>query len=46
MRMPIWLTLLGAGVALAVVLVIGLMLIQPSRPLLVSAGFQPGNDQP
>ena len=41
MRIPIWLTLIAALIALVVVVVIGQMLIAPSRPLIVEAGFAP-----
>ncbi len=44
--MPIWLTLLAAVVALLVVLVIGSVLIQPPRSLLVGAGFSPETISP
>lgn len=41
MRIPSWLTLITALIALAVVVVIGQALIAPSRPLIVDAAFAP-----
>jgi hypothetical protein len=41
MRIPTWLTLIAALAALVVVVVIGQMLIAPSRPLIVEAAFAP-----
>lgn len=39
MRLPIWLTLFAAAVTLVLVLLAGRMILQPDRPLIVSAGF-------
>lgn len=39
MRFPIWLTLIAAAATLALVLAIGVLALQPPRPLLVSASF-------
>lgn len=41
MRIPVWLTLVAAVAALAVVIVIGLLIITPPRDLIVEAGFAP-----
>src|SRR4051794_32681261 len=41
MRIPIWLTVIAALVALAVIVVIGQMLIAPSLPLITAAAFAP-----
>jgi hypothetical protein len=41
MRIPIWLTLIAALVAVVVVIVVGQFLIQPPRSLITSAAFAP-----
>ncbi len=41
MRIPIWLTVLTALLALIVVVLIGQLLIAPSRPLILDAAFAP-----
>lgn len=39
MRIPIWLVIAAAVIALIAVLIVGQMLIQPDLPLIVQAGF-------
>ncbi len=46
MRIPVWLTLIAALVALVVVVVIGQMLIAPTRPLITAAAFTPDTITP
>ncbi len=41
MRKYTWLTLLAALVTLAVMIVLGIAIIAPPRPLILNAGFQP-----
>ncbi len=41
MRIPIWLSLIAALVALVVIVIIGQALIAPQRPLITGAGFAP-----
>lgn len=41
MRVPIWLTLLAALVALALVFIVGWLILTPPLPLIVSATFEP-----
>jgi hypothetical protein len=40
MRIPLWILLLGAALAAVVVVVAGMLLIDPNRPLIASAGFE------
>src|SRR6185369_4654002 len=46
MRIPVWLTLLVAALALLVVLAAGQMLILPNLPLITAAAFDPGTITP
>jgi hypothetical protein len=46
MRIPVWLTLIAALVMVVVIVVIGQMLIAPSRPLLLDAAFAPETISP
>ncbi|MEO8397036.1 MAG: hypothetical protein ABI700_28835, partial [Chloroflexota bacterium] len=46
MRIPVWLTLIAALVMVAVIVVIGQMLIAPSRPLITDAAFAPETISP
>ena len=41
MRIPVWLTMITALAALALVLVVGSLVIAPPQPLIVEAGFSP-----
>lgn len=41
MRIPTWLTLIAALAALAIMIVLGMLIISPPRPLILSAGFRP-----
>jgi hypothetical protein len=40
MRIPLWILLLGAALAAAVIIVVGMMLIDPNAPLIANAGFE------
>ncbi|MBI1256016.1 MAG: hypothetical protein GC204_00965 [Chloroflexi bacterium] len=46
MRIPVWLTLIAALVMVVVIVVIGQMLIAPSRPLILDAAFAPETISP
>src|SRR5664279_4360723 len=46
MRIPVWLTVIAALVALVVVVVIGQMLIAPARPLITEAAVVPDTISP
>src|SRR5262245_52273814 len=46
MRIPIWLAVIAALVAFVVVVVIGQMLIEPTRPLITDAAFAPDTITP
>jgi hypothetical protein len=40
MRIPLWILLLGAALAAVVVIVAGMLIIDPNAPLIASAGFE------
>jgi hypothetical protein len=46
MRIPIWLTILAALVAVVIILFVGQLLINPDRPLITSATFTPDSITP